>query len=167
MVTMASAALAWQDCMLMSISLVLAHRLFLLHMDRGAPWRALAAAINVFSAGVLEVGMGLVLIAGIAAAWLSWWTPTSAHPAALLLQLATGAAGCCWARNGRAQALQELRLWLWLFAGVALAMEANDRGLTLAPCLLVSAVGVCMLWSGWKLATESASSLLHADSGSR
>lgn len=167
MVAMASAALAWRDCMLMAISLVLAHRLFLLHMDHGAPWRALTAAVNAFSAGVLAVGAGTFLIAGTAAAWLGWWTPTSTNPAALMLLLAAGAAGCCLARDGCAQAVQELRLWLGLFAGVALAMEAHHRGLMLAaPCLFVSAVGMAMLWAGWQLATETASSLLHASSSS-
>ena len=166
MVAMASAALAWRDCMLMAISLVLAHRLFLLHMDHSAPWRALTAAVNAFSAGVLAVGAGTFLITGIAAAWLGWWTPTSAHPAALMLLLTAGTAGCCLARDGRAQAVQELRLWLGLSAGVALAMEAHHRGLMLAPCLFVSAVGMAMLWAGWQLATETASSLLHAGSSS-
>ena len=37
--TMACAAWAWRDCMLLALSVVLAYRLFLLHMDRGAPLR--------------------------------------------------------------------------------------------------------------------------------
>ena len=161
-VAMGCAALAWRDCMLLATSGVLAYRLFLLHMDCGAPWRALAAAINAVSAGALVAGSGIALIAAIAAAGLGWWNPTSEHPAALMLLLSASAAWCCLARIGREQALQELRTWLWLIAGAAIATEAHRGGLTLAPCLFVSAVATAMLWAGWRLATQVASALLHA-----
>lgn len=161
-VAMACAALAWRDCMLLATSAVLAYRLFLLHMDRGAPWRALAAAINAVSAGALAAGAGIALIVAMAAAWLDWWNPTSGHPAALMLLLSASAAWCCLASTGREHALQELRTWLWLFAGAALASEAHRGGLTLAPCLFVFAVATAMLWAGWRLATQVASALLHA-----
>lgn len=70
---MASAAWAWRDCMLLALSVVLAYRLFLVHMDREVPWRALAAAVNALSAGFMAVGAGVALMAGITAAWLEWW----------------------------------------------------------------------------------------------
>jgi hypothetical protein len=160
-VAMACAALAWRDCMLLATSAVLAHRLFLLYVDRGAPWRALAAAINAVSAGALAAGAGIALIGTMAAACLDWWNPTSGHPATLMLLLSASAVWCCLARIGREQALQELRTWLWLFAGTALATEAHRGGLTLAPCLFVAAVATTMLWAGWRLATQVASALLH------
>ncbi len=163
-VAMACAGLAWRDCMLLATSAVLAHRLFLLRMNRGAPWRALAAAINAVSAGALAAGAGIALIAAMVAASLGWWNPTSGHPAALMLLLSASAAWCCLARIGRDQALQELRTWVWLFAGAALATKAHRGGLTLAPCLFVSAVAMAMLWAGWRLATQVASALLHAGS---
>ena len=57
------AAWAWRDCMLLATSVVLAHRLFLLRMDCGALWRALAAAVNAMVAGGLATrhrhGIGL------------------------------------------------------------------------------------------------------------
>ena len=109
---MACAAWAWRDCMLLALSMVLAYRLFLLHMDRGAPWRAIAAAVNALSVGVLAVGAGLALMAGIAVAWLGWWHPTAGHPAALLLMLGAGAAWCCLVGCWRQEAAKELRLWL-------------------------------------------------------
>lgn len=79
-----------------------------------------------------------------------------------MLLLSASAAWCCLASTGREHALQELRTWLWLFAGAALASEAHRGGLTLAPCLFVFAVATAMLWAGWRLATQVASALLHA-----
>ena len=163
-VVMICAAWAWRDCMLVALSMVLAYRLFLLHMDRGAPWRALAAALNALSAGFVAVGVGVALMAGIAAAWLEWWHPTAEHPAVLLLVLSAGAAWCCLSRSGRAQAAEELQLWLCVLGGVLVALEAQRGGWPIAPCLLVSAVAVAMLWAGWRLATETASCLIRAGS---
>ena len=40
-------------------SLVLTHRLFLVRLDRGAPWRVLTAAVNVLNAGALTVAAGI------------------------------------------------------------------------------------------------------------
>ena len=161
-VAMACAALAWRDCMLLAISLVLAHRLFLLGMDRGTPWRALAAAVHALSAGLLTAGAGVALMAGITAAWLGWWQPTAEHASASLLLLLLGALCCCLARKGRAETWQELRPWLWLLGGSVLATEAYKSGMTIAPCLFVFVVGVAMLWAGWQLATRTASALLRA-----
>lgn len=166
-VAMASAAWAWRDCMLLALSVVLTYRLFLLHIDRGAPWRALTAAVNALTAGLLAVGAGVALMAGIAAVWFQWWHPTAEHPAALLLMLIAGAAWCCLSRSGRAQAAEELQLWLCVLGGVLLAIEAQRGGWPNAPCLLVSAVAVAMLWAGWRLATETASCLMRAGSESR
>ncbi len=64
------AAWVWRDCMLLATSVVLAHRLFLLRMDCGAPWRALAAAVNALVAGGLSSLAGVALMAAVAAAWL-------------------------------------------------------------------------------------------------
>ncbi|MDP1646465.1 MAG: hypothetical protein Q8L71_13400 [Thiobacillus sp.] len=166
-VAMASAAWAWRDCMLLALSVVLTYRLFLLHMDRGAPWRTLAAAVNALSAGFVAVGAGVALMTSIAAAWLEWWHPTAEHPAAVLLMLSAGAAWCCLFRNGRQEAAEELRLWLCVLGGVLVAIEAERSGWALAPCLFVSSVGMAMVWTGWRLATETASSLMHAGGESR
>ena len=165
-VAMAYAAWAWRDCMLVALIMVLAYRLFLLHMDRGAPWRAVAAAVNALSAGVLAVGSGVSLMAGTAGAWLGWWHPTAGHPEALLLMLSAAAAWCCLFTSGRHEAAQELRLWLHVLGGVLVAMAAQRSGWEFAPCLFVSAAGLCMLWAGWRLATETASALMHAGSES-
>ncbi len=163
---MACAAMAWRDCMLLALSLVLAYRLLLLHMDRGAPWRAIAAAVHAFSAGLLAVGAGVVLLAGIAAARLGWWHPDAGHPGPLLLMLMAGAAWCCLFSCGRDAIAEEVRLWLCVLAGALFAHELLARGWTGAPCLFTSLVGVVLLWRGWRLATETASTLLHADSAS-
>ena len=165
--TMACAAWAWRDCMLLALSVVLAYRLFLLHMDRGAPWRAIAAAVNALSAGAVAIGAGISLSAAIAAAWLEWWHPTARHPAALLLMLAAAAAWCCLARSTRQQALEELRLWLCVSGGAFVATLAQRSGWELAPCAFVAAVGMAMVWAGWRLATETASALLVAGGESR
>ncbi len=163
-VAMACAAWAWRDCLLLATSVVLAYRFFLLRMDRGAPWRALAVAINALSAGVLTGGAGIALMSGIAAAWLGWWRPAAMHPAASLLMLIAGAAWCCLARSSREESVEELRLWMCVLGGAVLSMEAHRSGLTLAPCLFVSAVGIALLWTGWRLATETASELLRCGS---
>ncbi len=164
---MACAAWAWRDCMLLALSIVLAYRLFLLHMDRGAPWRALAAAVSALSAGAVAVGAGITLAAAIAAAWLGWWHPTAGHPAALLLMLAAAAAWCCLSRSTRQEALEELRLWLCVLGGAVVAIEVRRSGWALAPCAFVAAVGMGMVWAGWRLATETASTLLAAGGNSR
>lgn len=165
-VAIASAAWSWRDCLLLALSVVLAYRLFLLHMDRGVPWRALTAAVNALTAGLLAVGAGVALLVGIAAVWLQWWHPTAEHPAALLLMLIAGAAWCCLSRRVRPDAAEELRLWLCFLGGVLFAIEAQRAGWSMAPCVLVSLVGVVMLWAGWRLATVTASSLMRAGSES-
>ena len=165
-VAMAAAGWAWHDCMLLALSVVLAYRLFLLHMDRGAPWRALTAGINALSAGLLAVGVGVALIVGIAVSWLGWWQPTAEHPAALLLMLIAGAAWCCLSSRDRLQAAEEMRLWLVALVGVLVVIEAQRTAWSLAPCLFALAVGVAMLWVGWHLAMETASSLICAGSDS-
>ena len=156
------AASAWLDCMLLALSVVLAYRIFLLHMDHGAPWRATAAAVNALTAGALALGAGISLVSGIAAAWLGWWHPTAGHPAALLLMLGTGAGWCCLSRSAPGQALQELWVWLWFLGGALVAIEAQRSGWGPAPCLFVAAVGMAMLWAGWRLASDTASALLTA-----
>ena len=50
----AAAGWAGQDCLLLAGSMVLAHRLFLVRLDRGAPWHALTAAVNALTAGALR-----------------------------------------------------------------------------------------------------------------
>ena len=166
-VAMASTAWAWGDCMLLATSVVLAYRLFLLYMDRSAPWRALAATVTALSAAVITGFAGIALMAGIAASSLGWWQPAAEHPAAVLLMLCAGAAWCSLARRSRVETLVELQPWLWLFGGVVLAIEAQRNGLTLAPCYLVLGVGLVMLRAGWRLATVTASNLLRSGSESR
>ena len=164
---LACAAWAWRDCMLLALSIVLAYRLFLLHMDCGAPWRALAAAVNALSAGAVAVGAGITLAAAVAVAWLGWWHPTAEHPAALLLMMAASAAWCCLSRSTRQEALEELRMWLWVLGGAVVAIEANRSGWALAPCAFVAAAGMGMVWAGWRLAAGTASTLLAAGGNSR
>lgn len=164
---MSCAAVVWRDCMLLGASVVLAYRLFLLHMDRGAPWQALTAAVNTLSAGVLTIAAGIALITGTAAAWLGWWQPRAEHSTALLLMLIAGATWCCLARGGRDAAAEELQPWLWLLGGSLLAVEAQRRGMTSSPCLVMLAVGLAMLRAGWLLAAETASTLMRSSSESR
>ena len=164
---MVFAAWAWRDCMLLATSVVLAHRLFLLRMDCGAPWRALAAAVNAMVAGGLSSLAGVALMAAVAAAWLGWWHPTGGHPAASLLMLSAGALWCCLNRDSRAGTVSELRLWLCVGGGAVVALEAQRSGLELAPCLFVATVAVAMLWAGWRLASGTASALLRAGSEMR
>ena len=63
----AAAGRVGQDCLLLAGSLVLAHRLFLVRMDKGAPWHALTAAVNTLTAGAL------IIAAGIATCCRSIW----------------------------------------------------------------------------------------------
>ena len=95
------------------------------------------------------------------------WHPTARHPAALLLMLSAGAAWCCLSRSGRQEAAEKLRLWLCVLGGVFVAIEAQRSGWAIAPCLFVAAVGMVMLWAGWRLATDTASALLRAGGESR
>lgn len=160
-VAMACAALAWRDCMLLATSLVLAHRLLLLRMDRPATWRPLAAAIDVLSIGVLTSGAATALMAGLAAAWLQWWQPSTEHVAASLLMLLLGALWCCLASRSRNAAMHDLLPWLWLGGGFMIAIEARNAGMEFAPCLFTAVVAIVLLWTGWRLATDTASALLH------
>ena len=163
----AVAGWAGQDCLLLAGSMVLAHRLFLVRMDRGAPWRALTAAVNALTAGALTVAAGIALVAGVGAVGLGWWQALAAHPASTLLILATSALWCCSARGSVAGALQELPVWLWMLGGALLATAAQREGVAVAPCAFVFAVGLAMLWAGWHLASVTASALLRSGSETR
>lgn len=165
-VTIAGAAWTWRDCVLLAAGVVLAYRFFLMRMDRGAPWPALTAAVDALSAGVLAAGAGIALMAGMAAAWLGWWQPATAHAEASMALAVAASVVCCLARANPAQAAEELRLWLGLLGGAGLAIHAQVSGVSLAPCLFAATVGMAMLWAGWKLATQTASALLRADSAS-
>ena len=163
----AAAAWAGQDCLLLAGSMVLAHRLFLVRMDRGAPWHALTAAVKALTAGALTIAAGIALVAGFGAVSLGWWHAAAAHPMSTLLTLATSAIWCCSARGSVAGALQELPVWLWMVGGALLATEAQHQGVALAPCLFVLAVGFAMLRAGWQLAGHTASELLRSGSETR
>ncbi len=160
--TLAAAGWATRDCLLLTTSMVLAYRLFLLRMDRGAPWRVLTAAFNALAAGTLTGAAGIAMVAGVAAVGLGWWHPAAPHPALSLPLLAAAAAWCCLARNSSVGALAELRLWLWMFGGALLSIEAQRGGVQIAPCLFVLAVGVAMSRAGWRLASVTTSVLLRA-----
>jgi hypothetical protein len=164
---MVCAALAWRDCMLFAASMVLAYRLFLLRMDRGAPWPARTAACDALLAGVMAGAAGVALLAGVAAAWLQWWQPRPDHPVALLLMLSAGAGLCCLAKDSPEEALAELWPWLTLAGGVLAVLEAQRVQIAFAPCLLVLVVGAVLLRAGWRLAAWSAPAMLQAGSESR
>lgn len=162
MAVMASAGGAWGDCVLLAGSVALAYRLFLLWMDRGAPWPPLTAALNALTGGALAGIAGIALLAGIGAVGLGWWQPPAPHPAPTLLFIVFGAAWCGWSRHSLAGAMDELKVWLCLVGGAALAMDASGRGLTMAPCLFALVIGVAMLWAGWRLARVTSTELLRS-----
>lgn len=163
-VAMAAAGWVWRDCLLLAGSVALAYRLFLLRMDHGAPWPPLTAALNTLTGGALAGVAGVALIGGIGAAGLGWWQPQAPQAAPTLLLLVLGAAWCCGSRDSLAGAIDELRVWLWVLGGAALAVDAYGRGLSMAPCLFVLAIGLLMLWAGWRLARVTAAALLRSGS---
>lgn len=158
------AGLAWRECMLPAIGGVLAWRLFLLHMDHGAPWPALKAAFDAVSAGVLVAAAGLLLLTEVGLAWWGWWAPSAPNPWPTLFLLGLAAAGCCVARARSNELMAELRAWMWLIAGVLLALSLHRADWLVAPCALVASVGVAMLWIGWQLAAVTGMALLRAAS---
>ena len=153
--------------MLLAASMVLAYRLFLVRMERGAPWPARTAACDALVAGVMAVAAGIALLAAVAAAWLQWWQPRPDHPVALLLALSAGAGLCSLAAQRPEQVLAELWPWLALAGGILLVLEARRASIAFAPCLLVLVVGAVLLRGGWRLATLSAPAMLDAGSDSR
>ncbi len=159
---MAAVGLAWRDCLLLACSVALAYRLFLLWMDRGAPWPPLTAALNALTGGVLAGAAGLALITGIGTAGLGWWHPQAPHEAPAMLAAALAAGWCCAARDSPAGARHELRVWLWVLGGALLAVQAYGRGLAIAPCLFALAVGAVLSWAGWRLARYTTSALLQS-----
>ena len=159
---MAAVGLAWRDCLLLACSVALAYRLFLLWMDRGAPWPPLTAALNALTGGVLAGAAGLALITGIGTAGLGWWQPPAPHPVPALVFSVVGAAWCCGSRDSLAGAVDELRVWLWVIVGAMLAIEAYGLGLAMAPCLFALSIGVAMLWAGWRLARVTSTELLRS-----
>jgi len=161
---MACMALAWRDCVLLATSMVLAYRLSLLHMEHGAPWRVLSAAFNALSIGVVAGAAGVVLIAGVGAAWLQWWQPQPDHPIAVVVTLFASAALCCMGKHSSEGALAEAWPWLWMAGGALLAIEAQRRDMWLPPCLLALVVGAVLVRVGWRLATLSAPAMLRAGS---
>lgn len=161
---MASAGRAWRDCPLSTGGVALSDRLFLLRMDRGAPWPPLRAALNALAGGALAGAAGIALIAAIGAAGLGWWQPQAPHAAPALILVVAAAAWCCRARDSLAGTLDELRVWLWLVGGSMLAIGAYGRDLAIAPCLFALAVGLVVAWAGWRLATITASALLRSSS---
>lgn len=161
---MASAGGAWGDCVLLAGSVALGYRLFLLWMDRGAPWPPLTAALNALTGGALAAMAGIALLAGIGAAGLGWWQPQAPHAAPAVMLVVFGAAWCSRARDSLAGAMDELQVWLWVLGGTMLAIDAYGRGLAIAPCLFALAVGLVLLWAGWRLASVTASALLRSGS---
>jgi hypothetical protein len=147
---------------LLAGSVALAYRLFLLWMDRGAPWPPLTAALNALTGGALAGIAGIALLAGIGAVGLGWWQPPAPHPAPTLLFIVFGAAWCGWSRHSLAGAMDELKVWLCLVGGAALAMDASGRGLTMAPCLFALVIGVAMLRAGWRLVRFTSPAMLRS-----
>ncbi len=166
-IAMAAAGLALRDCMLIATSVALAYRLFLLRMDRVAPWPALKATVHVLAAAALVGAAGLGLVVGVAGVGLNWWHPSVPHSPLSLLFLAVGALWCCASRDSRAGAADELGVWLWMLGGSLLALEAHRDGLAIAPCLFVAGVGLALVGAGWRLASVTATGLLRAGSEPR
>lgn len=159
-----AAGLAWRECMLPAIGGVLAWRLFLLRMDHGAPWPALRASLDTVSAGALVVAVGLLLLMEVGLAWWGWWQPSAPHPWPTLILLGLAAAGCSLARGTPIGFLAELRVWMWLFVGVLLALVLHRSGWPVAPCALVASVGIGMIWIGCQLAAVTGMGLLRSAS---
>ncbi len=157
-----AAGLAWRECLLPAIGSVLAWRLFLLRMDRGAPWPALRAALDAVSAGALVAATGVLLLIGVGLTWFEWWQPSAPHPWPTLVSLGLAAAGCSLARGGPLGFVAELRAWMWLFVGVLLALAFHRAGWSVAPCALVASVGIVMVWIGWQLAAVTGMGLLRS-----
>ncbi len=157
-----------QDCVLLAASVVLAYRLFLVRMDRGAPWHALTATVVAFTAGAaLSVAVGIALVAGVGAVALGWWDAAVPQSTSNLLVVVISAMWCCIARQCVAGALRECQVWLWMLGGGLLATEAQREGIAAAPCAFLLAVGFAMLWAGWHLASVTASALLRSGSETR
>ncbi len=157
-----AAGLEWRECMLSAIGSVLAWRLFLLRMDRGAPWPALRAALDTVSAGALVAAVGLLLLLEVGLAWWGWWQPSAPHPWPTLALLGLAATGCCLARGRLLGFLSELCAWMWLFVGVLVALVFHRAGWSVAPCAFVASVGIVMVWIGWQLAAVTGMGLLRS-----
>ena len=99
-----------RDCLLLASNTVLAPRLFLVRMDRGAPWHSLTAADNALTAGALTGAAGVALLAGVGSAAMGWWHAAAPHPAFTMLILVASAVWCCIARGSVAGAVQEVSL---------------------------------------------------------
>ena len=158
-----TAGLAWRDCMLLAICVVLGHRLFLLRMDLGAPWPTLTATVDVLSAAVAFAAAGLALIFGVAFAWWGWWQPSEPHLLPTLALLAIAATSYCMAKDEVSWVAEAAKPWLWLAGGVILATWLHQRGLRVAPCLLVSGVGFLTLRTSWRLARGTAMDMLESE----
>lgn len=144
--------LAWGECMVSAIGGVLAYRLLLLRIDRGVPWPAMNAALDALAVGALAAIVGLVLLLMVGLAWWGWWQPSAPHPWLSLTLLGVAAPGCSLARNCPSGARAELLTWIWLFAGVLLALSLHRAGWSAAPCALTASVGIVMVWAGCRLA---------------
>ncbi len=156
-VTVASAALAWHDCLLLLTAAVLSYQVLLFRLDAAASVRPLRSAIDVWLAGVAVVAAAALMSGCLAFAALGWWSPTVGSLALAALATAAAAGWSLWSSSVTGGC--GWRVWPCLALGGALATWAMPRGLPIAPCLMMLVIGSMLAWRGWQMVIDTASSL--------
>ncbi|MEO5732812.1 MAG: hypothetical protein ABIN96_06460 [Rubrivivax sp.] len=156
-VTLASAALAWRDCLLLLIAGVLAHQVSVFRLSAAAAERPLQSILNVWMAGLAVAAAAALMGSCLLFASLGWWGPTVGS---LTLAATATLAAVGWSLWSRVLTGDRgWQVWPWVGFGVLIASLAMNRGLLIAPCLLMLLTGSVLAWRGWQMAREAASSL--------
>lgn len=161
-VTLATAGLAWHECLLLVTAALGAQRLELARMDRAAPldaWRIGTRCLVAGGAGLVgSTVLALVLLAAAA----GWWHPSHDHPV-LTVGLIAGVGVLITAMQVRAgRPFAEGGLWLLMVIGATTGFQAVTGGGSEWICLVSGAGVAYMALTSWWLATAGAS-LLRAD----
>lgn len=156
-VTLAIASLAWRDCLLLLTAGVLAHQVILFRLSAAAVERPLRSVLDVWMAGLAVAAAAALMGSCLLFASLGWWSPTIGNLALAATATLAAVGWSLWSHAVTGDG--GWRIWPWVGCGVLIASWAVNRGLLIAPCMLMLLTGSVLAGRGWHMACEATSSL--------
>ncbi len=159
-IALASAALAWRDCLLLLTAAVLAHQVIVHRLSADAAARPLQSAIDVSIAGLAIAGASALMGSCLLFASMDWWRPAFGSLTLATIPMLMAAGWSLWSKTViRGPGDHGWWIWACVAFGGLIASWAMSRGVSIAPCLLMLLFGSVLFWRGWQMASGAVSSL--------
>lgn len=159
-----AASLAWRECVLAAVMVVLAHRLFLWRTDVGAPWDGFRLRVRCISTALFGFVTSIALAAVSAAGLIELLAMPHRNASPAILALSLSAALIIALQTSAARRRAEVMFGVGLFMLIVLAYDAADAGHAAMPCALTLGLGVYLFRVHWRTARAGAEAFLACGS---